>query len=271
MAATFVNAPNEGDNLESVVKSVEEKPTPEVKTQAEELPEKYRGKSTVEIARMHQEAEKLVGKQSQELGSLRSTYDQVIQATLQKQPNAPVKEVSTETQSDEFDEVEFFANPKQAVSKLLEKHPALQELRTAHVQEQQVKAKRMFAEKHPDAQEILQTPEFQSWVTSSKVRTNLLVQADQAYDVEAADELFSTWKQINTKRAETRQEVAEATQQASLKAGIVPTGASSSTQESGGKKIYRRADIIKLMQDDPNRYEMMSEEITRAYTEGRVR
>ena len=35
------------------------------------LPDKYQGKSTAEIVQMHQEAEKLLGRQSSEVGELR--------------------------------------------------------------------------------------------------------------------------------------------------------------------------------------------------------
>jgi hypothetical protein len=41
--------------------------------------------------------------------------------------------------------------------------------------------------------------------------------------------------------------------------------------EAPSKKIYRRADIIRLMQTDPDRYDLMQPEIMEAYAEGRVR
>jgi hypothetical protein len=41
--------------------------------------------------------------------------------------------------------------------------------------------------------------------------------------------------------------------------------------ESSRKKIYRRADIIKLMNSDPERYQALSPEILAAYAEGRVK
>ena len=42
-------------------------------------------------------------------------------------------------------------------------------------------------------------------------------------------------------------------------------------QANGQGNIYRRADLIKLMQTDRARYEAMNDEITLAYREGRVR
>jgi len=41
--------------------------------------------------------------------------------------------------------------------------------------------------------------------------------------------------------------------------------------ESTGKKIYRRADIISLKVNNPKRYEALQPEIMQAYAEGRVR
>ena len=37
------------------------------------------------------------------------------------------------------------------------------------------------------------------------------------------------------------------------------------------QKIYRRADVLRLMEEQPERYEAMADEITLAYKEGRVR
>ena len=37
------------------------------------------------------------------------------------------------------------------------------------------------------------------------------------------------------------------------------------------EKVYRRADIIKLMKNDPDRYQALADEIMAAYAEGRVK
>jgi hypothetical protein len=41
--------------------------------------------------------------------------------------------------------------------------------------------------------------------------------------------------------------------------------------ETSPKKIYRRADIMNLKMNDPNRYEQLQNEIMTAYAEGRVK
>ena len=37
------------------------------------------------------------------------------------------------------------------------------------------------------------------------------------------------------------------------------------------KRVYRRADLIRLKMTDPSRYEALSDEIMQAYAEGRVK
>jgi len=45
-----------------------------------------------------------------------------------------------------------------------------------------------------------------------------------------------------------------------------------STQEAvGGKKMYRRSDLINLQVTAPNRYASLADEIQQAYAEGRVK
>jgi len=47
----------------------------------------------------------------------------------------------------------------------------------------------------------------------------------------------------------------------------VDTGGSGETT----RKVYRRADLIRLKMRDPGKYDAMSDEIMAAYSEGRVK
>ena len=58
----------------------EQQETPE--PQEPEIPDKYKGKSAEELVQMHQEAEKLLGRQSSEVGELRKVVDTYIQTQL---------------------------------------------------------------------------------------------------------------------------------------------------------------------------------------------
>jgi hypothetical protein len=236
---------------------------PEVTQQAEpqqdDLPDKYRGKSVEEIVRMHQEAEKLLGKQSSEVGELRKVVDSYIQTQLSQQ-QAPVQS--------EDDDYDFFTDPDKAVSKAIENHPKIKEAEQYTQQYKKATALNQLQSKHPDMQQILQDNRFAEWIKGSKIRTQLFVQADQQYDYEAADELFTLWKDRQATVKQTAQ-AEKAGRKEAVKAAN--TGNARGNPDSQSRKIYRRADIIKLMKTDPDRYQSLSDEIMKAYQEGRVK
>jgi hypothetical protein len=138
------------------------------------------------------------------------------------------------------------------------------------VQAQKMQAQQKLAQLHPDFPQIVQDGNFAQWIKSSKVRSELFNRAE-AYDVDAADELLSTFKQLNPTRAEKPVAEVPAEEKASrtktLQSAAVDTGGSGESS----KKVYRRADLIRLKMRDPAKYEDMSDEILKAYGEGRVR
>ena len=80
--------------------------------------------------------------------------------------------------------------------------------------------------------------------------------------------MLTAWKE--------RQEVVNATKDTETKARkqsvkSASTGSTQGSAEAPSRKVYRRADIIKLMQTDPDRYMSLAQEIREAYSEGRVR
>ena len=238
--------------LDDVVKAEVEAPS---KEQADDLPDKYRGKSVSEIVRMHQEAEKLVGRQAAEVGELRRLADDFIKANLPKV-------------TDQEEDPDFFVDPKKAVRKAIESDSLLKEVTE---KQRQIEARlnmEALEKAHPDYSQVATSQEFQEWVGASKYRQQLFATADKNWDFDAANELFSTWKALN-KAAQTS---AKEERGAAVKRASVPSGGTAGeAPESGGKKIYRRADIIRLYQTDPKRYEALQGEIMRAYSEGRVR
>jgi hypothetical protein len=83
--------------------------------------------------------------------------------------------------------------------------------------------------------------------------------------------LLSTFKQLKqVKTQQVSEQVAtkgKDTLKQNLKAATVDTGG---TGESS-KRVYRRADLIRLRMSDPDRYEALEPEIRQAYADGRVR
>ena len=261
MARLLEERPTEDVEENDINNQVAQDPQPEETLEQPEsdIPEKYQGKSTAEIVRMHQEAEKLLGKQSSEVGDLRKVVDDYIQTQLTDQ----------ETQATTADEeIDFFSDPDKAVERAINNHPKIKEAEQISNQYRQSTAMNKLQTKHPEMQGILQDEKFAEWIKGSKIRQQLFVQADQQYDYEAADELFTTWKErmqvVGQTAANEKSERKKAVKAAS-------TGNVRGSGEQSAKKVYRRSDIIKLMKEDPDRYMSLSDEIMRAYSEGRVR
>lgn len=254
---------NDGSTLETTeVIQEPEKTTQEVVNEVPAVPEKYKGKSLEDIVRMHQEAEKLIGKQAQEVGEVRKLADELLKQQLSATKQQPTEEVESE--------IDFFVDPKKAVKKAVEEHPDVVEARKATLELKQERAKEALAKKHPDMMEIVRNEDFQKWVMASKVRANLFQRADQ-YDTDAADELFSTYKELRAVKTQAQNEEAkkagEETRNQALKAATTGEGGTGETT----RKVYRRADLIRLKMTDPDRYEAMQPEIMAAYAEGRVK
>lgn len=232
-------------------------PVQQVAEPEDDLPEKYRGKSAKEIALMHQEAEKLIGKQGSEVGELRRVVDDFIKAQTLKE---------AQKEEPELDDDAFFVDPKTAVKKAIENHPSVKEAKQASLAMKQQEVLGKIGAKHPDYMETIQDPAFAEWVKSSRIRMEMYARAETQFDFDAADELLSTWEE-RKKVAQTVAETSKVDRQQQLKAAGVNTQGATDTV---AKKKYRRADIIKLMQTDPDRYDAMSSEIMAAYREGRV-
>jgi hypothetical protein len=226
--------------------------------EAPKIPEKYSGKSLDEIIKMHQEAEKLIGRQAQEVGEVRKLADELIKQKLEsKTPEPTVNET----------EIDFFENPQKAIQKSVETHPDVVAAKQAAAEFKRMQVQQKLAQKHPDFGNIVQDSEFADWVKSSPVRIGLYAKADGEFDFDAADELLSTFKQIKGVKSRQVEEAGEETRKQNLKAAAVDV---SGTGESS-KKVYRRADLIRLQLTDPDRYQQLQPEIFKAYAEGRVK
>jgi hypothetical protein len=230
----------------------------------EELPEKYKGKSAIEIAKMHQEAEKLIGRQANEVHEVRSLADQLLKQQLESNNNrqAPIEESLEE---------DFFADPASAVNRQVEKHPAVLEAKQAALEMKKMKITQQLSVKHPDFATIAQDAGFQDWVKSSAIRLNLFAKADAEFDFESADELLSTYKELKQikqqNQATQTAAVENKAQEQAMRAASVDVGGAGESS----RKVYRRADLIKLRMTDPDRYMQMSDEIMDAYATGRVK
>ena len=230
----------------------------EIEESKTELPEKYRAKSLEEVVRMHQEAERLIGKQAQEVGEVRKLADELIKQNLNGK-SQPIKE--------EEPEVDFFENPQKAVQGQIDRHPDVLAARQAGLDFKRMQIQQKLTQDHPDYSQVVNDSEFINWVKSSPVRSGLYAKADAEFDYDSANELLSTFKQLRGVKAKQSDQASDAIRTKSMKAAQVDVGGSGESS----KRVYRRADLIRLKMTDPQRYETLSDEIMQAYSEGRVR
>ena len=247
----------EEDTLETL--AIQDEPEETVEEPEQELPQKFQGKSANEIAEAYENLEKELGRKGQEIGELRKLTDSFLQTQITHN-----KETTTNTE-----DLDFYDNPEEAVRTIIERHPKFREF-TQQTQQQQASMTAQQLEKtHPDFKDVVTSPDFQEWIEGSKIRQRLFKEAD-AYDYDSADELLTIWKErkmiSKTKEVEAEKET---TRKAALKTskGVSRT----SSESTAGKKIYRRADLIRLKQTDPNRYDTLADEIFSAYQDGRVK
>ena len=214
---------------------------------------------------MHQEAEKLIGRQAQEVGEVRKLADELIKRQLESKqtPDAKVAEE---------DDVDWFAEPEKAVRNAVDKHPAVKEAQETVQRFKQQEFMTQLKTDFPDFQKTVADPEFAQWIQASPVRLRLYAAADNL-DFDSAAELLNTWKLVKPAPVEQKPQVqavsaeVKADRAAAMKAVAVDTGSTGNVSA----KIYRRSDLIRLQLEDPQRYMDMQPEIMSAYAEGRVR
>ena len=264
--ARIIDEPQENEEtaIEEETGSVEElsqesQETVEETTQTEpEIPEKYQGKSIQDVVQMHQEAEKALGRQGGEVGELRKIVDDFILS----------QSTTVEQAQEQVTEVDFFENPKDAVNQAVQNHPAIKAAERAANDFTKQTAQAQIMQKHPDAETIIQDADFNKWVQSSPVKQEMARKAAVEHNFELVDELLTDWKDRQTLVRQTLETEETARKQTVSKAS---TGSAKGSTEKPSKKIYRRADIIKLQMTDPDRYEAMQPDIIKAYSEGRVK
>lgn len=230
-----------------------------------EIPEKYKGKSLDQIVKMHQEAEKLIGRQAQEVGESRKLLDEYIKQQLNTQKD----DVQPSTQQ----EIDWFEDPAKAVNQAVENNPLFKQLKEQQAEQAKHVALSTIEKSHPDFMSVAQSEDFAQWVQGSKIRMQLFAQANN-YDVDAAMELLGNYKSLkgvqeqrSNKADDTLKKVEVEARTKTLKAAGVQQGGSGEMS----KPVYRRVDLIRLRMQDPERYNAMSEEIMQAYNEGRVK
>jgi hypothetical protein len=226
----------------------------------DDVPDEFKALSKSDLAGMLKHARKELGRQNAEVGEVRKLADELLKSQLKPRIEPePVKEV------------DFFENPQEAIRQAVETNPRVLAAEQYALNAQKAQALQALAQKHPDYSQVVnQDAEFAAWVKASKIRTQLF-QAAENFNLDAADELLSTYKQLKSINKPQVKEPPSAEEKAartsSMQAASVDTGGSGES----GKKVYRRADLIRLKMRDPAKFSDMQDEIDKAYREGRVK
>ena len=201
------------------------------------LPEKYHGKSASEIARMHQEAEKALGRMANEMGQLRKA-----QQAVQQQHHNPEPVGDTPDTSHLYEALAPLAPALQMVTKMAQR-------------EFDNELKSEFGD---TAVEVSNSSEFLEWVKQSPTRTMMYQSTAANLDIEAGKQLLRDYHAMNrAQQGEGDEHMEEGT---SPRGGGFGTG-----------KIYRSIDLQRMQMRDPEGYRaFMASEGQRAYAEGRV-
>ena len=228
-----------------------------------EIPTKYAGKSMQEVIEMHQNAEQAFGKQGTEVGEQRK----LIQSLLEAQNKASTV-VEPQEEAVSFEDA-FYTDPAKAVNSAIENHPDVLKAREQQAQQEQQQQLNVLEKAYPNWEKTVADKNFQDWVGASEIRKDIFRKADKEYRPDYAIELFDMYDKINM--VEKTKEVQKSERTKAKKALRQTVSETRSTQSVGGKKMYRRNDLINLQVTDPRRYESLADEIQLAYQEGRVK
>lgn len=227
---------------------------PKGKEDEPEVPEKYRDKSIQDIIKMHQEVEKAYGRGQNELGEMRKLADQILKQQLEEAEQQASKKLTSD---------DLLDDPDAALGRAVSDNPRVKELEARLTARERAEQMSAFNRKHPNAGELVNDPRFLKWVDESPTRKRLLQQADQTFDYELASEIISTFEQTHP--------AADPDKGDDGKKALGNAKPSAGSGSAGKKRYFKRAELMRLKVENPDRYERLQPEIMRAYKEGRVR
>ena len=225
------------------VQAIEEEPSVVEAEPTEDTPaRKYSDKSHEEMVAILEERERHIGQQSNELGNMRQTFEAM----------ARTQSVPAQPEPEPVEEADFFVDPQKAVDSRIDNHPALKQAQDMAQKLAYAQGLATLQQRHPDLKEVVGSDEFGQWIKSGPSRLRRYQYADQSGDIDEADDLIATYKQLN-KTVATAKAAEKTAQKKAVRAAAVG-GPRGNADAASSKRVYRRADIRQLMQTNPQRY-----------------
>ncbi len=201
------------------------------------IPERFKGKSLDDVIRSYEELEKLNSRQSQDLGAMRKTVDQLLDIQKQ-QASSPAQEPSKPVSVDDLYE-DADGNIRRVAKEELSGE--ITELKS---ELNQLRLERKLAQlegKFPDWQQRVQEPEFSSWINESAYRQRMFQDADGG-DFDAAEEILGMYYEQNRRQDVQDQQEQERRQHTSdLNAAMLESSSPATPQLDD---TYSRHDLM---------------------------
>ena len=239
-----------------------EQSAPEKDTDAFVMPSKFEGKSIEDVVKAYQNVESALGNKSNEVGELRKLTDQIL---LNQAAPPAIPQVADINDDVGFDD--FIDDPAAAVNKALDSNTRLQEIEKSLATNAANADRKALLEALPDADSIVASPEFQTWVKEMPVRGRILQDAHVNRDVDAAVDLISMYKDTAAAATENAIDERNAIAKGDLKQATVVKGGVPNTK----KPVYKRTELINLKVNNPQAYAARSAEFNEAYADKRVK
>lgn len=225
----------------------------------DDLPEDLRGKSPAELAKIIKDQQAFEARRSNEVGELRKIVDEYIVAEANKSRAA-------ESAPEPEEEIDYWTDPQAAIEQAIRNNPEIKSAQQAAAEIKRHQSVSELQKRHPDIQKVVSSQKFMEWVQQSPIRVQLYQNANQGYDLAAADELVTTFKAIH---GAPKADKPAPDRQAEVKK--VDTGSKrAAAADSSRKKKLSRAELIRKRVEDPEWYEAHADEILKAYQEKRL-
>jgi len=201
------------------------------------IPSKYQGKSVEDLISMHQNAERRLSQQGNELGEVRKLADQLI--GVRTTENTKRVEVRKPVTVDDL-----LADPEKVLTSTIDATAG----QRASAQEQRLNdletnvAQTAFLTKYPSAGQDTNNPDFIEWIKKNPLRTQL---ATRAYhnDYNAATDLWSLWDEHKGETASGAAGARAAQRKQIVQNATTQRGGNS---EGAPPKAYSRAKLMEL-------------------------
>lgn len=215
-----------------------------------QMPTRLKNMKKADLAQSYVNLEQEKSRLGNELGDLRKQVDELLKA-----PAVERKPIEAE---------QLLEDPDATLNNAISENDKLKALESRVEQFESTTVKNSFYQQHPDADNIVTSPEFSEYLQMTPIAAKATAIASQSGDYSTLGDVLDSFKAFKGKaiKEESQQKREQQLNDAQLESGS--TGGSS-------RKVYKRSDLIQERIRNPERYAANEAEYLAAYAEGRVK